>query len=473
MFKEAVFTRYLTYFLGALTTAVNIFLLTYFLEVNEFAVWGISMSLVYLISQVGQLTYVQYIDKYFPNISIDKMKIKIYQFIKTIIIFSPVWYCLLLLLNSLNYFDKFYIENINILFLLISSLCVLESCIEVVSKFMLASRNTKNFDVKELLIIKIFRVALFYFLLVTGYSIYHLLFVSILIRGLFLIFILKTNEPKIFTIIKNILSANILNENFENFKYTFYAFLIKVLQTSFLNLIFLIFSNFSSSDTIATYSIGIIIVNNLRPIVSSFTSLLTPSISEKANKNESPTLFLRNSAFLISFISGFFILGILIFIEFKGLYSRLFIQYDQSFYDIVCLAVLSSTINPIFQPAFNLIKFSNQEKNLFSKLSVNYFSLLVLSFLITNFQNSLIIIYILFELVNLFTTQYLYSKNFEKTYIYFWSKFYLLCASFLLIDILVFDLPLNYFTFFIVFIVYLELRKIFSSKHNFLELFDN
>ena len=127
------------------------------------------MSLVYLISQVGQLTYVQYIDKYFPNISIDKMKIKIYQFIKTIIIFSPVWYCLLLLLNSLNYFDKFYIENINILFLLISSLCVLESCIEVVSKFMLASRNTKNFDVKELLIIKIFRVALFYFLLVTGY----------------------------------------------------------------------------------------------------------------------------------------------------------------------------------------------------------------------------------------------------------------------------------------------------------------
>ena len=72
MFRAAVFTRYLTYFLGALTTAVNIFLLTYFLEVNEFAVWGISMSLIYIISQVGQLTYVQYIDKYFPNISIYK-----------------------------------------------------------------------------------------------------------------------------------------------------------------------------------------------------------------------------------------------------------------------------------------------------------------------------------------------------------------------------------------------------------------
>ena len=223
MFREAVFTRYLTYFLGAFTTAVNIFLLTYYLEVNEFAVWGISMSLIYLISQVGQLTYVQYIDKYFPNISLSEMKIKIYQFIKTIIIFSPVWYFLLFVLNSFNYFDKFYIENIYILFLLISSLCILESCIEVVSKFMLASRNTKNFDVKELVVIKIIRVALFYFLLVTGYSIYHLLFVSILIRGFFLIFILKINEPKIFLIIKNILFANIFVENFQNFKYTFYA----------------------------------------------------------------------------------------------------------------------------------------------------------------------------------------------------------------------------------------------------------
>ncbi len=473
MFREAVFTRYLTYFLGALTTAVNIFLLTYYLEVNEFAVWGISMSLIYLISQVGQLTYVQYIDKYFPNISLSEMKMKIYQFIKTIIIFFPVWYFLLFVLDSFNYFDKFYIENIHILFLLISSLCILESCIEVVSKFMLASRNTKNFDIKELVIIKILRVVLFYFLLVTGYSIYHLLFVSILIRGFFLISILKINEPKIFLIIKNILFANIFIENFQNFKYTSYAFLIKVLQTSFLNLIFLIYSNYSSSDTIATYSIGIIIVNNLRPIVSSFSSLLTPSISEKAKNNESPTLFLRNSSFLVSFISSFFIIGILIFVEFKGLYSQLFIEYNQNFYDIVCLAVLSSTINPIFQPTFNLIKFSNQEKQLFSRLTINYLCFLILSVFVTNFQSSLIVIYILFELINLFITQNLYSKYFENTYIYLWSKFYLLSASFLLIDILAFDLPLNYFTFFIVFIIYLEFRKIFSSKYNFLNLFDN
>ena len=162
----------------------------------------------------------------------------------------------------------------------------------------------------------------------------------------------------------------------------------------------------------------------------------------------------------------------MIFVEFKGVYSRLFIQYDQSFYDIVCLAVLSSTINPIFQPAFNLIKFSNQEKQLFSRLSFNYFIFLILSFFTTNFQNSLIIIYILFELVNLLITQYLYSKHFEKTYIYLWSKFYLLTTSFLIIDVLVFDLPLNYFTFFIIFVIYLELRKIFSSKYNFLKLFD-
>ena len=71
------------------------------------------------------------------------------------------------------------------------------------------------------------------------------------------------------------------------------------------------------------------------------------------------------------------------------------------FHDIVCLAVLSSTINPIFQPAFNLIKFSNQEKNLFSKLSVNYFSS---HFILLITTVVLIIIYILFELVNIYNS---------------------------------------------------------------------
>ena len=114
MFKTAVFTRYTTYMVGILTTAINLLMITYYLDVNEFAVWGIVSSIVYIFSQLDSLTYVQYIDKYFPNMSFEETKIKIYQFLKTIILFSPIWLSFLFLLDGLGYFDKFLIENIYI-----------------------------------------------------------------------------------------------------------------------------------------------------------------------------------------------------------------------------------------------------------------------------------------------------------------------------------------------------------------------
>ena len=58
------------------------------------------------------------------------------------------------------------------------ALIILESSIEVVSKFMLASKNTKNYDISELFILKILRVVSFYLLLINNYSIFHLLFFS-------------------------------------------------------------------------------------------------------------------------------------------------------------------------------------------------------------------------------------------------------------------------------------------------------
>ena len=65
MFRKAVLTRYATYTVGLVTTAVNLFMITYFLDVNEFAVWGIASSIIFVFSQLGQLTYVQYIDKFY------------------------------------------------------------------------------------------------------------------------------------------------------------------------------------------------------------------------------------------------------------------------------------------------------------------------------------------------------------------------------------------------------------------------
>ena len=68
MIKRVALTRYLTYFGGISTTALSIFLINYFLDPNEFAVWGVANSLIYVLS-LGQLTYVQYVEKYFPNLT--------------------------------------------------------------------------------------------------------------------------------------------------------------------------------------------------------------------------------------------------------------------------------------------------------------------------------------------------------------------------------------------------------------------
>ena len=51
---------------------------------------------------------------------------------------------ILFLLDGLGYFDKFLIENIYILFLLLVTLIVLESGIEITSKYMLALQKRSH-----------------------------------------------------------------------------------------------------------------------------------------------------------------------------------------------------------------------------------------------------------------------------------------------------------------------------------------
>ena len=69
MLRKAATIRYVSYVLGTGLTLANLFLITYLLDIYQFAVWGVANSLVYIFSQIGQLTYVQYIEKYFPNYS--------------------------------------------------------------------------------------------------------------------------------------------------------------------------------------------------------------------------------------------------------------------------------------------------------------------------------------------------------------------------------------------------------------------
>ena len=429
MFSKAVLTRYITYTVGIFTTALNLLMITYFLDVNEFAVWGIATSLIYIFSQIGQLTYVQFIDKYFPQMSLQESKFKVYQFLKTITLFSPIYLSVLFLLDGIGYFDKFLIENIYILFLMLTTLIVLEAAIEVTSKYMLAMQKTQSFDLNEFLLLKLFRSFLFFTFLYNGFSIYHLFFISILLRSIFLISILSKNEISIIVFFKNIAKANIFKNNFEKLRYTTVAFMIKTLQITFLNIIFLIYSNFSESTEIATYSLGILIINNLRPVISSFSSLLTPKISQRANVGNESKNFLILTSFLNTFLSSVFIFGSMFLFLLKDLIQDYFINYEGNVLLIIFLSIIASTLMSIYQPVLLFVKFSDREKELLNKLTFNYSFCLVMFYFFQIFDlNNLILFYILFEILNLYFSQKIYRSSFQNSNVFLVSYGYIVTS---------------------------------------------
>ena len=171
--------------------------------------------------------------------------------------------------------------------------------------------------------LKLLRLTIFAFLY-SGFSIYHLFFISILLRSYFLLSILTRNEESVFEFLKNIFFANVFKNNFVDIHYTTVAFIIKTLQTTFLNVIFLIYSSFSINTEIATFSLGILIINNLRPVISSFSSLLTPIISKRAKIGNESSNFLTFTSFLNTLISSFFVAGSFIIFIYRGLISEYF-----------------------------------------------------------------------------------------------------------------------------------------------------
>ena len=116
MLRKSALVRYFSYSVGTLFTVANLFIITTNLEIYQFAVWGVANSLIYIFSQISQLTYVQYVEKYFPTYSKEKMEGLLYKFLKTIFSTLPVWLLVLFLLNQVGYFLKYNANNLFILF---------------------------------------------------------------------------------------------------------------------------------------------------------------------------------------------------------------------------------------------------------------------------------------------------------------------------------------------------------------------
>ncbi len=428
--------RYASHLVGLVFTLVNLFFITYYLDLNEFAVWGISLSLIYVFSQISQLTFVQLIEKYFATFTQEEILKKLYQITKLILYISPILYIILALLDSFGFFKKYEIENIYILFVLITISSVLESLIEIFSKFMLVYNQSKKLDIREFLILKLIRTISFFLLLYFEYSIFHLLAVSILLRSVFLISLIKILEKNVINILKKILTSKIKIDLFDKFRYTILAFLIKSLQVSFLNIAFLLYTEVKDKN-IAAFALCVLIINNLQPISASLTTLLFPSIAMMADKNKVENNFLISSTFITTFISSFLITGILILIEFKGLYSIYFEKYDNSIYKLITFSVFAATINPIFYPLFLYLKFIGKELTLLLNV---LFSFLISILLVLFTDTNLIICYVIFEVFILIFTTVVHKKIKTNSKIYLISVCYLITSIFLIIEFYGYDL---------------------------------
>ena len=428
--------RYSSYLIGLIFTIVNIFFVTYYLDLNEFAVWGISLSLIYVFSQLNQLTFVQLIEKYFATYTQKVVLEKLYQMTKLILYISPIWYFILILLDNISFFNKYEIENIFILFALVTISSVLESLIEIFSKFLLVLDKSKKLDIRELLILKLIRTISIFLLLYFGYSIFHLLALSIFLRSIFLITLFKLIEKNIIVFLNKILTSKIKIDLFDKFRYTILAFFTKSLQVSFLNIAFLIYTDIKGNNT-AAFALGVVIINNLLPISASLATLLLPSISLMANQNKVENNFLISSTYITTFISSFLITGILILIEFKGLYSVYFEKYDNSVYKLITFSVFAATINPIFYPMFLYLRFLGKE---FAQLLYIIFSFLISILLVLYTDINLIFCYVIFEVVTLILTTLTYKKIKTKSKIFLISVCYFITSTFLILEFYGYDL---------------------------------
>ena len=335
----------------------------------------------------------------------------IYKFLKTISSLFFLWLLILFVLEYVGYFDKFNAENLYIIFILISLLTTVESSIEVSSKYLLALNETRKFDLYELLIFKFSRLVIFYFLLINDYSVYYLLLTNLVIRSIFLASVLNYDKKGLIKIIKRIISSKIFDDNFKNISYTVKAFSLKSIQVTFLNVIFIILTTFSSNETIANYSLGILIINNIRPIISSLSSLLSPIISVNVEKrkdnSELINLVIFINAVLIAFISisGYFVT------EYQFIINLFLQSFDTDIYLIILISIYASSIASLYYPKFLNLLFSNYERQLLIYFSLNYVGCLLVFYILSiTYETNLIYFYIIFEVINLTITRYLFKK---------------------------------------------------------------
>ena len=465
--NNAATARFLTYSIGLLIQVAIIFLLTTKLEIYQFGLWGISMSFVFVLSTASQLSYFQNIEKYFPNYKAKKRQHYLIKYIKTIFSANPIILLFLFVVKYLGYFEKFNIENINYLLLMLAFLTTIESSLVILDGYFVATKNSKVFDTYDLFIYKVPRFFIFYLLLDNGYSIFYLIFSAILLRTLLLITILNKEFINLTNFLVSLKNNSIFKENFQNIKYNFSAFGNNSLYLSFINILFLISSNLLLNIDIAHYSLMVIILNNLRPVMSTIPSLLPPIISSSLKNNIDLKYEIKNIEIINQIFISIFLLFVLTAVQFNEIFSIFFNDYFDGIYKLIFLSAFASTLNSIYYTTYLEQLFSKKEREILKFNCFNYafcifiFYIIYKYFYLINF----IYIFIFYEFLFFLFINYLGNKrkNFMPNIREF-SMVYLM--SLIIISTYIFD-SFNFYLFLIIPLgLIVDLKVIYKKVKN-------
>ena len=433
--KKSATTRIYSYFFGALIQIATILILTSNLEIYQFGVWGITVSFVFLISSISQLTYSQNIEKYFPNLSSKERKIFLIKYFKTIIFTFPIVLFILYLLKQFNYFTKFNIENLRYLLIMIALWSILESLLSIFDTYFLSKKNNIKYDLSDLYVYKLPRLLIFYFLLINSYSVFYLIGISILLRGLLFLFLIHKEFRINRFLLQDVSKNSIFKNNFVNFKYNIFAFANNTIYISFVNIVFLIVSVFSKTIDIAHYSLLIVIINNLRPVMNSIPSILTPIISNILKLKEDFGDEVKKVNFYNQlFISSTLVLSLLV-IEYRFFINIFLPGYFDGIYKLIYLSIFASTLRSQYFTSYVKLLFNKKEKMLLLFNITNIFFVSSAYILVTTYYPlNFIYIYILYEINFLLFTRFFTLGTSSFTNIFksvLWSNFFTIFISFL------------------------------------------
>lgn len=460
--NNSITARFLSYSIGLIIQVAIIFLLTTKLEIYQFGLWGISMSFVFILSTVSQMSYFQNIEKYFPNYSLKKRHYFLIKYIKTVFIVNPIILLFLFLINFFGYFEKFNIENVNYLLVMIAFLSTIESCLVILDGYSIATTNSKVFDSYDLFIYKLPRFFIFYLLLNGGYSVFYLIFATILLRSILLMSILIKEFKNLSNFFKSFKNNSIFNQNFQNIKYSLSAFVNKSLYLSFINILFLIASNSLLNIDIAHYSLMVIILNNLRPIMSTIPSLLPPIISSSIKNNIDLKNEIKNIEIINQILISVFLLFVLTVVQFNDLLSIFFPGYFDGIYKLIFLAVFASSLNSMYYTKYLKQLFSKKERDILKFHCINYAFCIFTFYLIYKFIYLINFIYIFIFYEALFFLYINYLSNNRKSFIPNFREFSLMYISSILI---VFTYIFDIFSFYLFLIIPLGLTFDFKVTY--------